>query len=145
MQRLQSKLLRATANAPWYVTNHNLHTDFNIPYVSDVIHERINKHYNKLGAHPSPLLEPLMQPVNTRRLKRCWPLDFQGTWGDIAGRISYRVTAIHSIVVYFCNQHVSLWTVLFLVANKNIKKICVCGTILLQAARCLGTPSLFLI
>ena len=60
MQRPQSKLLRAIANAPRYVTNHTLHTDFNIPYVSDVIHERINKHHNKLEAHPKPLLEPLL-------------------------------------------------------------------------------------
>jgi len=56
-----------------------------IPYVSDVIHERINKNHNKLEAHPNPLLEPLLQPVNTRRLKRRWPLDLQGTRGDIAG------------------------------------------------------------
>jgi len=34
----------------------------------DVIHERINKHHNKLEAHPKPLL----QPINTRRLKSCW-------------------------------------------------------------------------
>ena len=70
-QGLQSKILRAIANARWYVTNHTLHTDFNNPYVSDVIHERINKHHNKLEAHPNPLLQPLLQPVNTRRLKRC--------------------------------------------------------------------------
>jgi len=58
MQRSQSKNFRAIANAPWYVTNHTLYTDFNIPYVSDVIHERINKHHNNLEAHPNPLLEP---------------------------------------------------------------------------------------
>ena len=62
--RSQSKIFRATANAPRYVTNHTLHTDFNIPYESDVIHERINKHNNKLEAHPNPLLEPLLQPIN---------------------------------------------------------------------------------
>ena len=45
----------------------------------DVIHERINKHHIKLEAHPNPLLEPLLQPVNNRRLKRCWPFDLQGT------------------------------------------------------------------
>ena len=76
MQRSQSKILRATANGPWYVTNHTLHTDFNIPYISDVIRERINKH-DKLEAHPNPLLEPLLQPINTRRLKGCWPLDLK--------------------------------------------------------------------
>jgi hypothetical protein len=69
MQRSQSKIPRARANAPRYVTNHTLHTDFNIPYVSDVIHERINRYHNKLEAHPNPLLDPLLQPVNTRRLK----------------------------------------------------------------------------
>jgi len=68
LQRSQSKILRALTNAPWYVTNHTLHTYFIIPYVSDVIHERINKHYNNLEAHPNPLLEPLLQPINTRRL-----------------------------------------------------------------------------
>ena len=79
MQRSQSKILRAISNAPWYVTNHPLHTDFNIPYVSDVIHERINKRHIKLEAHPNPILEPILQPVNNRRLKRCWPFDLQGT------------------------------------------------------------------
>jgi hypothetical protein len=59
IQRYQSKILRAITNAPCYVTNHTVHTDFNIPYVSDVMHERINKHQNNLEAHPIPLLEPL--------------------------------------------------------------------------------------
>jgi hypothetical protein len=77
-QRSHCKILRAIANAPWYVTNHTLHTDFNIPYVSDVIHERINKHI-KLEDHPNPLLEPLLQPVNNRGLKRCWPFDLHDT------------------------------------------------------------------
>jgi len=79
MQRPQSKILRAIANSPLYVTNHNLHTDFNIPYESDVIHERINKYRNYPEAHPNPLLQPLLQPINTRKLKRCWPLDLQST------------------------------------------------------------------
>jgi hypothetical protein len=77
MQRSKSKILRAIANAPRYVTNHTLHTDFSIPYVSDVIHERINKHHNNLEAHPNPLLESLLQPTNTRKLKRCWPFDYK--------------------------------------------------------------------
>ena len=48
MQRSQSKILIAITNAPRYVINHTLHTDFNIHYVNDVIHERINNHHNKL-------------------------------------------------------------------------------------------------
>jgi hypothetical protein len=43
-QRSQSKIFRAIANAPRYVTNNTLQTDFNILYVSEVIHEGINKH-----------------------------------------------------------------------------------------------------
>jgi hypothetical protein len=42
-QRSQYKILRAIANAP--VRNKPYSTDFNIPYVSDVIHEGINKHH----------------------------------------------------------------------------------------------------
>ena len=71
MRRSQSKMLRAIANAPRYVTNHTLHTDFNIPYVRDVIHERITKHHNNTKAHHNPLLQPPLQRVNTGRLQRC--------------------------------------------------------------------------
>ena len=52
LQRSQSKILRAIENTPCCVTNHTLHTDFNIPYVNDVICESINKHHIKLEAHP---------------------------------------------------------------------------------------------
>ena len=79
MQRSQIQSLRVTANAPRYVTNHTLHTQFNIPYVIQVIHERLNKRHTKPEAHPNPLLQPLLQPTDSSRLKRCWPLDLQGT------------------------------------------------------------------
>ena len=42
IQRPQSKILRTIANAPRHVTNHNLHTDFNIPYVTSSMKETIN-------------------------------------------------------------------------------------------------------
>ena len=62
MQRYQSKILRTIANAPWYVTNQTLHTDLQIPYVSTVIHKRINKHRIALAFHPNPLVEPMLHP-----------------------------------------------------------------------------------
>jgi hypothetical protein len=43
--------------------SHFLHTDLNIPYVSEVINERIEKHLNKLESHPNPLVETLTQPM----------------------------------------------------------------------------------
>jgi hypothetical protein len=79
MQRTQSKILRAIANAPWYVTNHTLHSDLKVPHVPDVIHERIGKHHTKLEDNPNPLLEPLLQPAYNRRLNRCWPFDLEVT------------------------------------------------------------------
>ena len=79
-----SKIIRTITNAPRYVTNHTLHTDLNVPYVSEVINERINKHLNKSEFHPNPLLETLTQPMSNRRLKRRWTSDLQD-WGDIAG------------------------------------------------------------
>jgi hypothetical protein len=54
MQRYQSKLLRTIINAPWYVTNHTLHTDLHIPYFRKVIHDRINKHRTTLVSPPQP-------------------------------------------------------------------------------------------
>jgi hypothetical protein len=53
IQRLQSKILRAMKNAPWYVSNDTLHNDLGIPIISDVIKERSNKHHNRLETHQS--------------------------------------------------------------------------------------------
>ena len=57
-QRSQSKILRAIAKAPWYVTNHNSAYRFQhlLPLSGWVVHERINKHHNKLEANPNPLI-----------------------------------------------------------------------------------------
>jgi hypothetical protein len=35
----------------------------------DVIRKRITKHHNNLEAHPTPLLELLVQPINTKKGK----------------------------------------------------------------------------
>jgi hypothetical protein len=75
MLRAQSKILRTIPNAPWYVTNHTLHTDLKIPYVSEVINERINKNLSKLESHPNPLVDALTQPTRNRRLKISWTSD----------------------------------------------------------------------
>src|SRR5215471_14420327 len=75
IQRYQSKLLRTMVNAPWYVSNHILHTDLRIPYVRTVFQERIAKHRTTVTSHPNPLLEPLLRPTFNRRLKRRWTFD----------------------------------------------------------------------
>jgi len=48
IQIYQSKILRATVDAPWYVTNALNCKDLGIPTVQEVIHDRSTKHRKKL-------------------------------------------------------------------------------------------------
>jgi hypothetical protein len=64
-------------DAPWYVSNFTLHNDLGIPYIKDVIQERSSKHHDRLEVHPNPLLKPLLEKQNNRRLKRRLPIDLK--------------------------------------------------------------------
>jgi len=75
IQRYQSKILRILTNAPWYVTNHTLHSDLHIPHVREVFQERIAIHRTTIASHPNPLMAPLLHLPPIRRLKRRWTLD----------------------------------------------------------------------
>jgi hypothetical protein len=77
IQMLQSKILRAMTNAPWYVSNDTLHKDLGIPMISDVIKGRGNKHHNQLETHTNPLMQSLLEEPNYRRLKRRLPIDLK--------------------------------------------------------------------
>jgi hypothetical protein len=56
-----------------------LHKDLKTPYVSETIRENSTKHYNKLEnySNSNPLLQPLLQPHENRRLQRNWPADLR--------------------------------------------------------------------
>jgi hypothetical protein len=43
IQRSQSKILRMTVDAPWYVSNATLHADLGISYVHEVIHQKMQQ------------------------------------------------------------------------------------------------------
>jgi hypothetical protein len=73
IQRLQSKLLRAMKNAPWYVSNDTLHNDLGIPIISDVSKERSNKHHNRLETHTNPLMQPLCRRTKLQTVKKTSP------------------------------------------------------------------------
>jgi hypothetical protein len=62
-------------NAPWYVTNETLHDDLNVPFIKDVIQEKGINHHDKLGNHSNPILQPLLEQQQRRRLKKLWPAD----------------------------------------------------------------------
>ncbi|PNF23732.1 hypothetical protein B7P43_G18404 [Cryptotermes secundus] len=73
IQRSQSKILRQIVNAPWYVTNHTLHTDLQVPTVQEAIRKKAITHHNSTENHPNQLMEQLLEPVSNKRLKKLWP------------------------------------------------------------------------
>jgi hypothetical protein len=76
IQRFQSKTLRATRDAPWYVRNLTLHTDLKIPFIKNEILRIAERYKNQTANHDNKLREELYTngPV-TRRLNRTWPQD----------------------------------------------------------------------
>jgi hypothetical protein len=64
-------------DAPLYVSNSTLHNDLGIPYIKDVIQERSSKHHDRIEVHPNPLLQPLLEKQDNRRLKRRLPIDLK--------------------------------------------------------------------
>jgi len=67
----QSKILRTLANAPWYVSNLQLHTDLGIPFVSTETYGSSLLYLSRLAGHRNTVVATLSMPTNvTRRLKR---------------------------------------------------------------------------
>ena len=86
LQKAQLKILRMITNAPWYVSNSTLHEDLKIPYFKEVIFEKYTKDDRKLETHPNPLLHPLLDIGQPRRLKRTQPVDLLwGSRGSVTG------------------------------------------------------------
>ena len=64
------EVLRATVNAPWYVTNRVLHADLKVPTVREEITKFNVKYRDKITAHPNELASTLLEEEEPRRLKR---------------------------------------------------------------------------
>jgi hypothetical protein len=78
IQRLQSKVQRTITNAPWYVSNHTLHNDLQIPFITEEIKRYSTLYYNRLTGHENSYVTELSNPLNVRhRLKRQWPSDLK--------------------------------------------------------------------
>jgi hypothetical protein len=65
-------------NAPWNVTNQTLHDDLKVPFMKDVIQEKSINHHEKLENHRHPIMQPLLEQQQRRRLKKLWPADLIG-------------------------------------------------------------------
>ena len=76
VQRFQSKMLRTIANAPWFVTNSQLHRDLMVPTVKEEILGRIKTYTRRLESHPNELACDLMESSRVfKRIKRRAPQD----------------------------------------------------------------------
>jgi hypothetical protein len=75
LQRLQNKILRMVTKAPWYVPNHVLHTDLQIPTIREEITRLSTNYKTKLEVHPNTLTTNLFERPGQRRLRRYSPLE----------------------------------------------------------------------
>lgn len=77
IQRFQSKMLRMIANAPWYITNCQLHRDLKVPMVKEEIKTKLTSYAKRMQHHPNLLATKLMDKSNRifKRIKRRAPQD----------------------------------------------------------------------
>jgi hypothetical protein len=66
--------------AAWYATNQTLHDNLKVPFIKDVIQEKSINHHDKLGDHSNPILQPLLEQQQTRRLRKLWRADLTDDW-----------------------------------------------------------------
>jgi len=72
---IPEKMIRIFSSAPWYVSNQNLHSDFEIQYVTEVGRINANKYKNRSTEHGNQLIRALSNPQAERRLKPIWKED----------------------------------------------------------------------
>lgn len=76
LQRYQSKTIRMIANAPWFITNDNIHKDMRIPKIRNEINRFSAKYLDRLSAHSNTLAISLLDDSEEiNRLKRFHILD----------------------------------------------------------------------
>lgn len=75
IQVLQSKVLRVISNAPWFVRNDALHTDFQLPTIKNYIKEVSISFFSHLNNASGPQHYKLNERPNRRRLLRGRPHD----------------------------------------------------------------------
>jgi len=68
--------LRTITGAPWYMTNHDIHKDMELPLVKDKIKSNVERHISKLHDYDNVLALGLLDITSNRsRLKRFHVLD----------------------------------------------------------------------
>lgn len=70
MQRLQNGILRTLSDAPWFITNTEIHEALAMKTVRDEIKLSTNTYKNRLSNHPNELATDLINISYHKRLKR---------------------------------------------------------------------------
>jgi hypothetical protein len=73
LERFQSKTLRLTVDAPWYVPNTLIRRDLEMPSVKEEIRHYCSHYSARLTAHPNDLLLTLLEPPERKGLRRHLP------------------------------------------------------------------------
>ena len=68
LYRVQSKVIRAILQAPWYVSNSTLYSDSSMLYVREEIRRFLAKYITKLESHPNHLAANLLYYSKARLL-----------------------------------------------------------------------------
>jgi hypothetical protein len=76
--RFQSKTLSLLVDAPWYVPNHRIRRDLQMPSVKEEICRSSHRYYTRLTTHPNDQVLAPLAPRGTRRLRRHMPNDLPG-------------------------------------------------------------------
>jgi hypothetical protein len=74
-ERFQSKALRMTVVAPWYLPNTVIGRDLQMPTVKEEIRRYSSQYSARLSAHPSNLTVNFIELSDNRRLRRHLPND----------------------------------------------------------------------
>jgi hypothetical protein len=76
LERFQSKVLRITTDAPWYVPNAVIKRDLKVPSVRQEVRNNSVTYRQRLDGHPNRLAKSSFPRTNlNRKLKRCYPAD----------------------------------------------------------------------
>jgi hypothetical protein len=70
LERFQSKVLRMTVDAPWYVPNTVTLRDLQIPTVKEEIRRYSSQYSARLSSHPNVLLVKLIELPDNSQLRR---------------------------------------------------------------------------
>jgi hypothetical protein len=75
LRKYENKVLRATVNSPWYISNKVIHADLKVPTIREEITKYTVKYRDKVTTDTNELASTLLEEEEPRRLKRFKPTE----------------------------------------------------------------------